>query len=76
MPILSVRNVTVQFGGLKANDNISFNISGTVYRKSIVSITGNLIQLNTSTGLANANVLYLKTPIYNVVAYKIIRTNS
>jgi hypothetical protein len=61
---------------LEANDNISFNISGTVYRKSIVSITGNLIQLNTSTGLANANVLYLKTPIYNVVAYKIIRTNS
>lgn len=61
---------------LEANDNISFNISGTVYRKSIVSISGNVIELNTSTGLANANVLYLKTPIYNVVAYKIIRTNS
>jgi len=60
---------------LEANDNISFNISGTVYRKSIVSVSGNVIELNTSTGHVNANLLYLKTPIYNVVGYKIIRTN-
>ncbi|NBQ39005.1 MAG: ABC transporter ATP-binding protein, partial [Alphaproteobacteria bacterium] len=26
MPILSVQDVTVQFGGLKANDNISFDV--------------------------------------------------
>ena len=32
MPILSVRNVTVRFGGLKANDNISFDVpSGSIF---------------------------------------------
>lgn len=32
MPILSVRNVTVQFGGLKANDNISFDVpAGSIF---------------------------------------------
>jgi hypothetical protein len=61
---------------LEVGDNITFNISGTEYRKEIVGVSQNVVQVNTTTGLANANVLYYRTPIYNVVAYKIIRTNG
>jgi hypothetical protein len=61
---------------IEVGDNISFNISGTEYRKEVIGVSGNVIQVNTTTGLANANVLYRKTPIYNVVGYSIIRTNG
>lgn len=61
---------------LAIDDNISFNISGTTYRKQIVALTGNVVQLNTTTGLAEANVLYQKTPVYNVASYTIIKTSG
>jgi hypothetical protein len=69
-------NLSAVSESLEVGDNITFNISGTEYRKEILGVSGNVIQLNTSTGHANANILYRKTPVYNAVAYKIIRTNG
>jgi hypothetical protein len=60
----------------QVNDNITFNIAGTQYRKSILEVSGTRIKLNSSTGHANANVLYKLTPVYNVVGFKIIKTNG
>lgn len=61
---------------LEVGDSISFNVSGTIYRREIVAVTGNTIQLNSSANIVNANLLYEKTPVFNVVAYEIIRTNQ
>lgn len=60
----------------QVNNNITFNIAGTEYRKSILEVSGTRIKLNSSTGHANANVLYKLTPVYNVVGFKIIKTNG
>lgn len=60
---------------LEAGDNVSFNISNTIYDRYVVSSTGNVITMNAAVS-ANANVLYLKNPTYNVVSYKIIRANG
>jgi len=69
-------NVSAVSESIEVGDNISFNIANTEYRREVVAVTGNVVQLNTATGLAAANVLYRKTPIYNVVDYTIIRTNG
>jgi hypothetical protein len=62
---------------IAVGDNISFNISGTTYRRNVAAVTGNVVQLNTATGLIDANtVLFQKTPVYNVVSYTIIRANG
>jgi hypothetical protein len=61
---------------LEIGDNISFNISGTEYRRSIVNLTGNVVELNATSVSTNTNVLYLKTPVYNVISYSIIKTNG
>jgi hypothetical protein len=62
---------------LEVGDNISFNISGTTYRRSILDVTGNVVKLNTTTGLVTSDVvMFIKTPVYNVVSYTIIRANG
>lgn len=60
---------------LEVNDNLQFNISGTVYDRYVTVISGNTVTLNTSVS-ATGNVLYKKTPSYNVVSYSIIKTNG
>jgi hypothetical protein len=60
---------------LENGDNISFNIAGTVYDRYVTANTGKVITLNASVGVS-ANTLYSKNPKYNVVSYKIIRTNG
>jgi hypothetical protein len=62
---------------LEAGDNISFNISGTIYDRYLLSDVSNTqIILNNSVGFSNANVMYLRNPSLNVVEYKIISTNG
>jgi hypothetical protein len=62
---------------LEAGDNISFNISGTIYDRYLVSDMSNtLVVLNNSVGFTNANVMYMRNPTLNVVEYKIISTNG
>jgi len=62
---------------LEAGDNISFNISGTIYDRYLLSDVSNTqIILNNSVGFSNANVMYLRNPRLNVVEYKIISTNG
>ena len=61
---------------LETGDNVSFNVSNTVYDRYVVSTpTGNVVQLNAAVN-ATGNVLYEKTPSYNVFSYKIIRTQE
>ena len=60
---------------LENGDNISFNISGTVYDRYVSANSGNVLTLNASVS-ATGNVLYLKNPTYNVVSYTIIRNNG
>jgi hypothetical protein len=58
---------------LEASDNISFNISETIYDMFVVSTpTSNIVLLNAAV-TATGNVVYKKNPTYNVVSYKIIR---
>jgi hypothetical protein len=58
---------------LEASDNISFNISETIYDRFVVSTpTSNIVLLNAAV-TATGNVVYKKNPTYNVVSYKIIR---
>jgi hypothetical protein len=61
---------------IEVDDNISFNISGTEYRRSVVSVTGNVVELNATAVSTNTGILYSKTPIYNVVGYTIIKTHG
>jgi hypothetical protein len=60
---------------LENGDNISFNISGTVYNRYVSANSGNVLTLNASVS-ATGNVLYLKNPTYNVVSYTIIKNNG
>ena len=60
---------------LENGDNISFNISGTVYDRYVSANSGNVLTLNASVS-ATGNVLYLKNPTYNVVSYTIIKNNG
>lgn len=69
-------NTTLVSDSLEAGDNISFNISGTIYDRYVLSTpTSNVVQLNAAVGVTG-NVLYSKNPTYNVVSYKIIRTQG
>ncbi len=61
---------------IEVDDNISFNISGTEYRRSVVAVTGNVVELNATAVSTNTNIIYSKTPIYNVVGYTIIKTHG
>ena len=70
-------NVSSLAESLIVGDNISFNISGTEYRKEILAFTSaNVVKLNSTSVSTNANVIYAKTPVYNVKYYDIIRTNG
>jgi len=70
-------NVSSLAESLIVGDNISFNISGTEYRREIIAFTSaNVAKLNATAVSTNANVIYLKTPVYNVKYYDIIRTNG
>lgn len=69
-------NLSAVSESIEIGDNISFNISGTEYRREVIDVSGTRVELNTASGISNANVLYKKTPAYNVVGYKIIRTNG
>lgn len=60
---------------IDVGDNISFNVSGTLYDRYVVSVAGNTVTLNATTS-NTGNVLYKKNPTYNVVSYKIIRTQE
>lgn len=61
---------------LEAGDNISFNVSSTIYDRYVVSTpTSNVVLLNAAV-TASGNVVYKKDPTYNVVSYKIIRTQG
>jgi len=60
---------------LAAGDNLQFNISSTVYDRYVAGVSGNTVTLNASVS-ATGNVLYKKTPTYNVVSYSIIKTNG
>lgn len=70
-------NVSTIGESLIVGDNISFNISGTEYRREIIAFTSaNVAKLNATAVSTNANVIYLKTPVYNVKYYDIVRTNG
>jgi hypothetical protein len=61
---------------LEAGDNISFNVSSTTYDRYVVSTpTSNVVLLNAAV-TASGNVVYRKNPTYNVVSYRIIRTQG
>ena len=71
--VIVFANSTAVSESLETGDNISFNVSGTVYDRYIVSTpTSNVVLLNSSV-TATGNVVYKKNPTYNVVSYKIIR---
>ena len=69
------KNTSAVSESLAPGDNIQFNISSTVYDRYVVDISGNTVNLNASVS-ATGNVLYNKTPTYNVISYSIIKTNG
>ena len=69
-------NTSAVTESLEAGDNISFNIASTTYDRYVVSTpTSNIVVLNAAV-TATGNVVYKKNPTYNVVSYKIIRTQG
>jgi hypothetical protein len=68
-------NTSAVSESLAAGDNLQFNISSTTYDRYVVNISGNTVNLNASVS-STGNVLYKKTPTYNVVSYSIIKTNG
>lgn len=60
---------------IEVGDNVSFNIAGTLYDRYVTTITGNVVQLN-ATISSTGNTVYAKNPTYNVVTYKIIKTQE
>lgn len=69
-------NTTLVSESLEAGDNITFQISGTNYdRYAISTPTSNVVQLNAAIS-HTGNAVYRKDPTYNVVSYKIIRTQG
>ena len=69
-------NTSAVTESLEAGDNISFNIASTNYDRYVVSTpTSNIVVLNAAV-TATGNVVYKKNPTYNVVSYKIIRTQG
>jgi hypothetical protein len=68
-------NTSAVTESLAAGDNLQFNISSTVYDRYVAGVSGNTVTLNASVS-ATGNVLYKKTPTYNVVSYSIIKTNG
>ena len=69
-------NTSAVTESLEAGDNISFNIASTTYDRYVISTpTSNIVVLNAAV-TATGNVVYKKNPTYNVVSYKIIRTQG
>ena len=69
-------NTSAVTESLEAGDNISFNIASTTYDRYVVSTpSSNIVVLNAAV-TATGNVVYKKNPTYNVVSYKIIRTQG
>lgn len=74
--IVIFANTSAVTESLEAGDNISFNIASTTYDRYVVSTpTSNIVVLNAAV-TATGNVVYKKNPTYNVVSYKIIRTQG
>ena len=61
---------------ISTDDRLKFNINDVVLTKTISSITGNVITLNSSVGISttNTNLTYLVYPKLNTVPYSIIQT--
>ena len=74
--IIVFANSSAVTESLEAGDNISFNVSNTTYDRYVVSTpTSNVVLLNAAV-TASGNVVYKKNPTYNVVSYRIIRTQG
>jgi hypothetical protein len=73
--VLVYGNTSAVTESLELGDNLQFNISSTVYDRYVTGISGNTVTVNASVS-ATGNVLYKKTPSYNVVSYSIIKTNG
>jgi hypothetical protein len=73
--VIVYNNSSAVTESLAAGDNLQFNISSTVYDRYVVDISGSTVNLNASVSVTG-NVLYKKTPSYNVVSYSIIKTNG
>lgn len=69
-------NTSAVSESIEVGDNISFNISGTEYRREVLDVVANVVKLNATSVSTNTNILYSKTPIYNVVGYSIIKTHG
>ena len=69
-------NTSAVSESIEVGDNISFNISGIEYRREVLDVVANVVKLNATSVSTNTNILYSKTPIYNVVAYSIIKTHG
>lgn len=61
---------------IDTGDKIRINVSGNSITRTINSISGNSITLNTNAGIysTSSNIVYEVLPRFNVVDYKIIRT--
>jgi hypothetical protein len=79
-------NAAIQISGnvntlpsfIDTGDRIKISVSNTVLTKTINSIVGNVITLNSNTGIttSNTNLIYSIHPQFNVVNYEIIKTVS
>ena len=77
-------NAVIQISGntnalptfIDTGDRIQINVGNVILTKTINSISGNAITLNSKTGIGttNANLIYLVVPQFNAAAYEIIRT--
>ncbi len=61
---------------ISTSDQIKINVGNTVLVKTINSISGNVITLNSNTGIdsTNSNLVYLVLPQFNEALYQIIQT--
>lgn len=72
---LTIRNNTnAVISYISANDQIQINVNNVVMLKTINSISGNVITLNSNTGITttNGNLMYLIYPQLNVVNYNVV----
>lgn len=67
-------NTIIKF--IDVTDQIRINVGGNVLLKTINSIAGNAVTLNSNVGISatSANLIYEVIPQFNVVQYEIIRT--
>jgi hypothetical protein len=63
---------------ITVNDQLKINVNNNVLTKTINSISGNVITLNSNTGIitTNTNLVYLVYPKLNAALYNVVRTIS